>query len=253
MREVKKQTNNTSEPEILEPEACPKIGRPVGFSQDLADEVLARIADGELLSDIGKDESMPTARQFRHWLTTRPELTEAHTRARRSWADTWAERVMDISFNPKGGAIDADGNVVLDHAFVGLLRLQTDNAKWLVGKYYPRLYGDRPEPGADDSSRITISWLQADPVPIAPEPAPPKQITYQRPSLPADLTDADWSVMLQVLEAIKRVIPSNSDSPPAEVFEVIRKALLEHFRDEPAEEDRSETPRQIGQNLACKK
>ena len=39
--------------------------------------------------------------------------------------------------------------------------------------------------------------------------------------------------MLQVLESIKRTIPSNSDSPPAEVFEVIRTALLEHFREEP--------------------
>ena len=36
-----------------------------------------------------------------------------------------------------------------------------------------------------------------------------------------------------LLESIKRTIPSNSDSPPAEVFEVIRTALLEHFREEP--------------------
>ena len=36
-----------------------------------------------------------------------------------------------------------------------------------------------------------------------------------------------------LLESIKRTIPSNSDSPPAEVFEVIRKALLEHFREDP--------------------
>jgi hypothetical protein len=34
-----------------------------------------------------------------------------------------------------------------------------------------------------------------------------------------------------VLEQVKRTIPSNSDTPPAEVFDVIRKALLEHFRD----------------------
>jgi hypothetical protein len=47
--------------------------------------------------------------------------------------------------------------------------------------------------------------------------------------MPADLSPADWSVLMQVLEQIKRTIPSNSDTPPAEVFGVIRKALLLHF------------------------
>jgi hypothetical protein len=49
--------------------------------------------------------------------------------------------------------------------------------------------------------------------------------------MPADLSPADWSVLMQVLEQIRRTIPSNSDSPPAEVFDVIRKALLAHFAD----------------------
>jgi hypothetical protein len=61
-------------------------------------------------------------------------------------------------------------------------------------------------------------------------PDPPRQITHQRPA-PADLTERDWSVMLEVLELVKRPIPTNSASPPSEVFEVIRKALQAHFRE----------------------
>jgi hypothetical protein len=37
---------------------------------------------------------------------------------------------------------------------------------------------------------------------------------------------------MPVLTLIKATIPSNSDTPPAEVFvDVIRKALLAHFAD----------------------
>jgi hypothetical protein len=86
-----------------------------------------------------------------------------------------------------------------------------------------------------DSGPIQVTWLQTDQAEQAPPiaPAPPLQIEYKRPELPCDMTTQDWSVMLQVLEAIKRVIPSNSDSPPSEVFEVIRKALLAHYAEPP--------------------
>jgi hypothetical protein len=50
---------------------------------------------------------------------------------------------MDISFNPQG-AIDGSGNLIIDHATIALLKLQTDNAKWLVGKWASRTYGDKP-------------------------------------------------------------------------------------------------------------
>jgi hypothetical protein len=82
-----------------------------------------------------------------------------------------------------------------------------------------------------DASHITVSW-SAEPVPPPPvAKEPPLQITYRPPSMPADLSPADWSVLMGVLDQIKRTIPSNSDTPPSEVFEVIRKALLEHFKD----------------------
>jgi hypothetical protein len=51
-----------------------------------------------------------------------------------------------------------------------------------------------------------------------------------RPELLGDLTEQDWAVLLPTLESIKRTILSNNDQPPAEIFEIMRKALLEYFR-----------------------
>ena len=146
--------------------------------------------------------------------------------------DWYGEEILRIAFDDSGDLIIDGDRVVAGHHVVQRARLKVDTVKWIMAKLHPGRYGERPV-DAGSQGPIQISWLQSDPAPPAPEPAPPKQITYQRPSLPADLSDMDWSVMLQVLESIKRTIPSNSDSPPAEVFEVISKALLEHFREDP--------------------
>jgi hypothetical protein len=81
-----------------------------------------------------------------------------------------------------------------------------------------------------DAGPITITWA-ATPTPPPTAPEPPQQLTYKPPSAPADLTPADWSILMSVLELLKRTVPSNDDRPPAEIFDVLRKALLEHFRE----------------------
>jgi hypothetical protein len=94
-----------------------------------------------------------------------------------------------------------------------------------------RLEDELSRQAAAGTGPITISWATGpiEPPPRAPEP--PRQLEYKPPSAPADLSPADWSVLMKLLEQIKRTIPSNSDTPPAEVFEVLRKALLAHFAD----------------------
>ena len=141
-----------------------------------------------------------------------------------------------ISLDRSGDIIVEDGKAVADHARIQRDRLITDNANWLLGKWGRRTYGDRVEAEAASlEGPITFSWLPSDPAPIAPAPEPPRQITYQKPELPADLSERDWSVLVSLLETVKRTIPSNSDDPPELVFGIMRDALLVHYaKDEPA-------------------
>jgi hypothetical protein len=121
---------------------------------------------------------------------------------------------------------------MIDHANVQRARLQTDNIKWLVGKYAPRTYGEKPI--EDSPKEIKIQWIatgverHGDP---AIPPPPPRQIEDRKPELPADLTEADWSTMLDLLELVKRTVPTNSDRLPEEIFGVMKQALLAHFRE----------------------
>ena len=132
-----------------------------------------------------------------------------------------------ISLDRSGDIIVEDGKAVADHARIQRDRLITDNAKWLLGKWGRRTYGDRVEAEAGSLGPISISW--SDPV-VEPPPPAPRQLTFQPPKLPGDLSTEDWVVMGEVLSLIKATIPTNADLPPAEVFAVLKAALLEYSR-----------------------
>ena len=215
------------------------MDRPLAYTPELAEKILQRIMDGEMLTRICGEEEMPTWQTYYRWMNGRPDLKEAHARARLAWADYWAEKVMTISLDRTGDIFVEEGKAVADHARIQRDKLITDNAKWLVGKYAPRTYGDKVElltaaESPDDSRQMTISWDIKREIVRPGDDHPkryeaPRQIEYRKPELPGDLSEQDWSVLLEVLELVKRTVPTNDERPPQEIFGVMRKALLAHF------------------------
>jgi hypothetical protein len=171
---------------------------------------------------------MPDRGTVLKWLSERPEFVRRYAQAREALMDSYSEEILRIAFDDSGDLIIDGDRVMSGHHVFQRARLKVDTVKWITAKLHPGRYGDRPALEAD-SAPITISWLESDKAPpVAPEA--PKQIEYKRPELPADLSEADWSKLLQILEVAKRVAPS--DSVPGDVLEVIRKALLAHYAEE---------------------
>jgi hypothetical protein len=201
--------------------------RPSGYSLEISEAILNRIMQGEMLTKICQEDGMPAWQAYYRWLDGRPELKEAHARARLAWADYWAERVMAISLDRAGDIFIEDGKAVADHARIQRDKLITDNIKWLVGKYAPRTYGDKPQEDAGDSKQLTITWEARDPL---PPPPPPKQIAYDPGPLPKSL---DPEVLVKMVGLIKRHVPRASDRDPAtvlnEVLSVIERALIAEY------------------------
>ena len=204
----------------------PKMGRPSTYDPAIVREILDRIMQGEVLTKICAEEGMPAWQTYYGWMDGRPDLREAHARARLAWSDYWAERALTLSLDGSQDVfIDAEtGKAVIDHAAVQRSRLAVDTIKWLTSKYAKKVYGDRPVPD-EEPKVLTIRW-QSSPDPVV---QPPEQIAHRKPGLPADLSEQDWSIMLEVLELVKRTVPANDERPPAEIFGVMRKALLAHF------------------------
>jgi hypothetical protein len=232
---VKKQTNKT-EPEILEPEPPRKpTGRPSSYTFEVSEEICHQMAGGKGLRQICSQENMPDRHTVLRWLDANESFRTRYAQAREALMDWYSEEILRIAFDDSGDLILNGDRPIAGHHVVQRARLKVDTVKWIMAKLHPGRYGDRPQIAAD-SGPVTISWLESDKTPtIAPEPQPPKQITYQKAELPADLSERDWSVLVSLLETVKRVIPSNSDDPPELVFRIMRDALLKHYaQDEPA-------------------
>jgi hypothetical protein len=170
-----------------------------------------------------------------------PCFAKRYQYAREALMDWYSEEVIKIAFDDSGDLIVDEDRVVAGHHVVQRARLKVDTVKWVMSKLAPKKYGDRPQV-EEESKTLTISWQAVEtPPPVAPSPQ--KQIEYRKPELPGDLTETDWSVILGLLEVVKSTIPSNDQSPPREIFEIMKEALLEHFRDKDEQPKKSRPPR----------
>jgi hypothetical protein len=227
------------EQEIAPPSGKP-TGRPSSYTEAVANEIGQRMTTGQGLLRICADDHMPDRATVYRWLEANDGFRDRYVRAREALMDFYAEQILVIAFDESGDIVvdqapDGRSKTVANHAKVQRDRLKVDSLKWIASRLFPKRYGDKMELLGQDggsSSTIKISWLESDKAPIAPEPQPPKQITYQKPELPADLSERDWSVLVSLLKTVKRTIPSNSDDPPELVFGIMRDALLAHYAEE---------------------
>lgn len=109
-----------------------RIGRPSGFTQAKADEICERIAAGESLVSICKDDAMPCYTTAQKWLGTHESFAAKYARAREDQADVLADEMLDIARSPSADQVAAADK-----------RLLIDALKWRAAKLRPRVYADR--------------------------------------------------------------------------------------------------------------
>lgn len=117
-----------------------KRGRPSIYTKKIADEICERLAHGESLRSICRDENMPDEKTVRTWAIDDVEGFYPHyARARELQALRWAEEVLEIS--DQDPLMTGEGK--LDSASVQHQRLRVDSRKWLLAKVLPKVYGDK--------------------------------------------------------------------------------------------------------------
>jgi hypothetical protein len=118
-------------------------GRPSAYSDDIAETICERIANGVSLVRILKDDGMPGYSTVTQWLQERSDFAAKYARAREMQAEWYADSITEL-------AAEAEG---LDGAGVAAKRLQVDARKWVASKLLPKKYGDR----IDVSGGITVT------------------------------------------------------------------------------------------------
>lgn len=126
-----------------------KAGRPSLYSEELADTICERIADGESLRSICSGDDMPNKATVMRWLGANAEFSDQYARARDAQADSIFDEILDIADDARNdwmkarGSDGEDERYVLNGEHVQRMKLRIDARKWMASKLLPKKYGDR--------------------------------------------------------------------------------------------------------------
>ncbi len=120
-------------------------GRPSSFTQETADAICERLAAGESLRTICKDDGMPHAGTVCRWLADDKNvaLREQYMRAREAQADTLFDEILEIADDGKNDTYQTDDGEATNHDVIARSRLRVDARKWMAGKLRPKVYGEK--------------------------------------------------------------------------------------------------------------
>ena len=121
-------------------------GRPSTFTQEVADELCERIACGETLKSICREDGQPEERTVYRWLRANEAFRQQYARAREEMADADADNVGDLGHRVLRGEIDPQA-----------ARVAMDAFKWSAGKRNAKKYGDKLQQEHSGEVGLTIT------------------------------------------------------------------------------------------------
>ena len=130
------------------PKDLKPVGRPSGYTEEIATEICRRIVAGEGLRKICEAPGMPHYSAVYNWLSDNPTFNDAYARAREFQADAWADEMRQIADDSSKDYVEVetpDGRTEqrFDHEHVQRSRLRIDTIKFLVSKFAPKRFGDK--------------------------------------------------------------------------------------------------------------
>lgn len=138
------------------------MGRPSDYTQDLADKICVRLADGESLRHMCEGDDMPNKATVFRWLASDKAFSDQYARAREAQADTMADEILEIADDGRNDTyVDDDGRERTDQDVIARSRLRVDARKWLASKMAPKKYGDRQQVDINDVTPQTPEQVDA--------------------------------------------------------------------------------------------
>lgn len=123
------------------------VGRPTTYSQELADKLCAKIAEGLSVRSVCAMEDMPCTSTFFKWIREIPEFSQQYARATEERTEAMAEDLLDIADDGSNDLMRIQkGNEtyeVENKEVTNRSRLRVDTRKWLMSKMKPKKYGEK--------------------------------------------------------------------------------------------------------------
>lgn len=138
--------------------------RPSEYTEEIAADICSRLASGEPLVKICREESKPHVSTVYRWIAANETFRDMYARAREDQADTLADEIQAIADEPMAGVkttTKANGDVEkVEGDMIEHRRLRVDARKWIAAKLRPRKYGDKVD--VEHSGGMTVKIAAAD-------------------------------------------------------------------------------------------
>ena len=138
------------------------MGRPSGYSEEIATLLLEQIAEGASLRSICLDPEMPGLRTVFDWLDEREDFRTKYARAREIQGDVMDDKILTVANECTPETAHAD-------------KVKIAAYQWRAAKLAPKKYGEKTqqEISGPDGSPLTIGWVNAaSPSPVAGDSKP---------------------------------------------------------------------------------
>ena|SRR5688572_16449114 len=139
------------------------MGRATTYTQAVADEICARISEGEPLRAICREDGKPSWTTVYNWLNERPEFAERFARARDIGHDAIAEEALEIANTPVDGVkkkVSEDGVEITTEDMLGHRKLQIETRLKLLAKWNPKKYGEKLELAGNKDAPLTVQVVR---------------------------------------------------------------------------------------------
>lgn len=128
------------------------MARPTSYSPELAAEICERIALGESLRAICREDGTPNQATVYRWLDQDEAFREQYARARAKQADTMAEEIVEIADETWNDTQVTEHGEKPNSEWIARSRLRVDARKWLMSKLAPKKYGEKLDVTTDGQS-----------------------------------------------------------------------------------------------------
>lgn len=124
-------------------------GRPSAYTKEIADEICVRIAGGESLRSVCRDERMPALSTVLLWaVDDREGFSAQYTRARQAQGYYTGDVIKDFADEVADGTMDPNQ-----------ARVAIDGYKWIAERQAPRVYGAKQQIDQNIKAEVQTSGV----------------------------------------------------------------------------------------------
>lgn len=144
----------------------PKGGRPSKYSDDVLEAICSRLARGEPLTVICRDDDMPADRTVRDWIEADPNVSAAIARAREDGFDALAAQCLEIAEDGSCDYVLSKTGPLVDSEHVQRSKLRIDTRLKLLAKWDPKRYGDKVQLAGHEGQELPAPTFTVLPVAV---------------------------------------------------------------------------------------